>query len=683
MSPPPFTRLLIANRGEIACRILRTARRLGVSTVAVYSDADRDALHVALADEAYRIGRPDPQESYLKIDALIDLARRSGAEAVHPGYGFLAENADFAEACESAGLVFVGPPPAAIRAMGLKSEARRLMAGAGVPLVPGFNDPDQDPQRLRKAAEEIGFPVLLKASAGGGGKGMRVIESAEGFGRALESCRREAKGAFGNDAVLVEKFLSRVRHVEVQVFADHRGNAVHLFERDCSIQRRYQKVIEESPAPGISEKLRKRLCATALAAVRAAGYVGAGTVEFLLAQDGDFYFNEMNTRLQVEHPVTELVTGVDLVEWQLQVAAGEPLPMRQEEIWLRGHAIEARLCAEDPAREFLPAAGRLDALHFPTESDRLRIDTGVRQGDVVSPHYDPLLAKLLAWGEDREEARRRLQRLLGETLVAGVTTNLDFLAAVAAHPDYAKGEIDTGFIERHRTDLLASPGPPPAEARALAALFLLLRQAATAEESARASADPWSPWRRANGWRLNAEASCIFVLRDGEDEFTVTLHRRQNGWLAELEEERLEVDGALKESGELAATVAGRRVNAHGAVRAGGLTLLFDGRCYSFGCGKQSGEGLRKENAGERLTAPMPGRVLAVLVEPGARVRQGEPLLILEAMKMEHTIASPADGVVKEVHFRAGQQVQEGERLMSLEGTRERDNAAAETGQTG
>jgi len=683
MSSPPFAKLLIANRGEIACRILRTARRLGVPTVAVYSDADRDALHVALADEAYRLGPPPPQESYLRIDALIEVARQSGAEAVHPGYGFLAENAAFAEACAAAGLAFVGPPAAAIRAMGLKSEARRLMAGAGVPLVPGFHDPDRDPRRLREAAEGIGFPVLIKASAGGGGKGMRVARSPAEFDIALESCRREAAAAFGDDAVLVEKFLAAVRHVEVQVFADRHGNAVHLFERDCSIQRRYQKILEESPAPGIAEELRQRLGETALAAARAAGYVGAGTVEFLLAQDGAFYFNEMNTRLQVEHPVTELVTGVDLVEWQLHIAAGEPLPLRQEEIRLRGHAIEARLCAEDPAREFLPAAGRLDTLHFPAESDHLRIDTGVRQEDVVSPHYDPLLAKLLAWGEDREEARRRLQRLLGETLVVGVTTNLDFLAAVTAHPGYARAEIDTGFIERHRTALLASPGPPPAEAKALAALFLVLRQSATAVKTVRAAADPWSPWQRTDGWRLNAEASRLFVLRDGEEEFTVTLYRRQNGWLAELVGVRLELDGALKTSGELAATVAGRRVNARGAGRTEELTLLFAGRRHRFGVGQRRLGRERDQNAAGRLTAPMPGRVLAVLVEPGARVRQGEPLLVLEAMKMEHTIAAPSDGVVREVHFRAGQQVEEGARLMSMEGARERSDAAAKKGQAG
>jgi 3-methylcrotonyl-CoA carboxylase alpha subunit len=678
-----FAKLLIANRGEIACRILRTARRLGVATVAVYSDADRDALHVSLADEAYRLGPPPPAESYLKIDTLIEIARKSGAGAIHPGYGFLAENADFAEACKAAGLVFVGPPAAAIRAMGLKSEARRLMAEAGVPLVPGFHDPEQNPRRLRQAAAELGFPVLIKASAGGGGKGMRVAHSAAEFDRALESCRREAKTAFGDDAVLIEKFLPGVRHIEVQIFADRHGNAVHLFERDCSLQRRYQKILEESPAPGITEDLRQKLGETALEAARAADYVGAGTVEFLLAADGAFYFNEMNTRLQVEHPVTELITGIDLVEWQLRVAAGEPLLLRQVEILHQGHAIEARLYAEDPARDFLPATGKLEALHFPAESAHIRIDTGVRQGDQVAVHYDPLLAKLLARGEDREDARRRLQRLLGETLIAGVTTNLDYLAAVLAHPDYVKAEVDTGFIERHRSILFAAPPAAPAEARALAALFLQLCQAAAAKEAAGASADPWSPWHRTDGWRLNGESCRQFVLRDGKEDFTVVLRGRQDGWLAELAHDSLEVEGELTGSGELAAEIAGRRVSARAAVQAEELTLLFDGRRYRFGLGEQRGEGRRAENAGGRLTAPMPGRVLAVLVEPGARVRRGEPLLVLEAMKMEHTIAAPADGVVKEVHFQAGQQVEEGARLMSMESTGEKSDATAETGQTG
>jgi len=678
-----FAKLLIANRGEIACRILRTARRLGVATVAVYSDADRDALHVSLADEAYRLGPPPPAESYLKIDTLIELTRRSSAVAIHPGYGFLSENAAFAEACEAAGLTFVGPPPAAIRAMGLKSEARRLMAAAGVPLVPGFHDPEQDPLRMRRATAELGYPVLIKASAGGGGKGMRVARSAAEFDRALESCRREAKTAFGDDAVLVEKFLPGVRHIEVQIFADRHGNAVHLFERDCSLQRRYQKIIEESPAPGITEKLRQELGETALAAARAAGYVGAGTVEFLLAADGAFYFNEMNTRLQVEHPVTELITAVDLVEWQLRVASGEPLPLRQEEISRHGHAIEARLYAEDPSRGFLPATGKLEALHFPAGSAHLRIDTGVRQGDRVAVHYDPLLAKLLARGMDREDARRRLLRLLGETLVAGVTTNLDFLTAVVDHPDYAKGEVDTGFIERHRPILFAAPPPAPEEARVLAALLLLLRQVAAAKKAAGVSADPWSPWHGADGWRLNGGSCRQFVLRDGEEEFTVVLRREQNGWLAELADGHLEVRGELTDSGELAAEIAGRRISVRAAVQTEELTLLFDGRRYRLGIGEQRGEGRHAENAGERLTAPMPGRVLAVLVEPGARVRRGEPLMVLEAMKMEHTIVAPVNGVVKEVHFQAGEQVDEGVRLMSMENAGEKNDATAETGQTG
>src|SRR5712671_561341 len=450
-----FSKILIANRGEIACRVIRTARQMGIATVAVYSDADANALHVAMADEARRIGPPPARESYLNIAAIIEAARRSGAEAIHPGYGFLSENPDFAEACAKAGLVFIGPPAAAIRAMGSKAAAKALMEGHGVPVVPGYHGEAQDAASLAAEAERIGYPVLIKASAGGGGRGMRIVTRADEFARALVGAKREAAGAFGDDRILLERYLERPRHIEVQVFGDTQGNIVHLWERDCSIQRRHQKIVEEAPAPGLDKARREKLGEMAVAAARAVGYVGAGTVEFI-AEDGamkNFYFMEMNTRLQVEHPVTEAVTGLDLVEWQIRVAAGEPLPLCQPDLVLRGHAIEARLYAEDPERGFLPQTGTLHGLRFPP-SRLARVDTGVRQGDTITPFYDPMIAKIIAWGEDRAAAVGRLRRALAETAVLGVKTNLEFLALVAEHPEFASGAVDTGFIERHRASLM-------------------------------------------------------------------------------------------------------------------------------------------------------------------------------------------------------------------------------------
>ncbi|HJU20706.1 MAG TPA: acetyl-CoA carboxylase biotin carboxylase subunit, partial [Stellaceae bacterium] len=434
-----FSKILIANRGEIACRVIRTARRLGVATVAVYSEADRSALHVALADEALPIGPAPARQSYLNGAAIVAAAQKSGAEAIHPGYGFLSENADFADSCAAADIAFIGPPAAAIRAMGSKAAARALMREAGVPIVPGYDEADQDPARLLDAARRIGFPVLIKASAGGGGRGMRVVAEPDDFAAALAAAKREAGGAFGDERMLIERYLDRPRHIEIQVFADRHGQIVHLFERDCSIQRRHQKVVEEAPAPGLAAETREAMAAAALAAARAVGYVGAGTVEFVAAE-GRFYFIEMNTRLQVEHPVTEAVTGLDLVEWQLRAAAGEPLPMTQEDIACRGHAIEVRLYAEAPERNFLPQTGRLAGLRLP-QGDIARVDTGVREGDRVTPFYDPMIAKIAVWGEDRAAATRRLQRALAETAVLGLTTNLSFLARIASHPAFAAGAV--------------------------------------------------------------------------------------------------------------------------------------------------------------------------------------------------------------------------------------------------
>ncbi|MGH6794318.1 MAG: acetyl-CoA carboxylase biotin carboxylase subunit, partial [Methylocella sp.] len=500
-----FSKILIANRGEIACRIIRTARRLGIASAAVFSDADRSALHVALADEAFRIGPAPARASYLDGDKIIGAAQESGAQAIHPGYGFLSENADFAEACAAAGVVFIGPPPAAIRAMGDKAQAKALMERAGVPLVPGYHDSQQDPALLSREASTLGFPVLIKPLAGGGGKGMKIVSRATEFAPQLASAKREALSAFGDDRVLIEKYFSHARHVEVQVFGDSLGNCVHLFDRDCSIQRRHQKIVEEAPAPGVSSELRQAMREAALSGARAIGYVGAGTVEFLLSP-GAFYFLEMNTRLQVEHPVTEMIAGIDLVEWQVHVAAGGALPLRQADIRSLGHAIEARLYAEDPARDFLPQAGRIARLDLPAQGAQLRIDAGVRAGDAIPADYDPMIATVIVWDKDRRGAIRRLRAALAETRVAGVATNLQFLRAIAANQALTEASPDTGFIGRHADDLLPKLQPAGNAVLAAAVFGLLCERAAFMRGQAERSSDPWSPWNNKNGWRLNGRA---------------------------------------------------------------------------------------------------------------------------------------------------------------------------------
>ncbi len=633
-----FRKILIANRGEIACRVIRTARRLGVATVAVYSSADASALHVQLADDAVAIGPAPARESYLNVAALLDAARRTGAEAVHPGYGFLSENADFAAACASAGLVFIGPSVEAIRAMGSKSVAKSLMAAAGIPVVPGYHGDEQSAEKLATEAVRIGYPVLLKAVAGGGGKGMRIVNAPGELAASLASARREARAAFGDERMLVEKYLRHPRHLEVQVFGDTHGQVVHLHERDCSIQRRHQKVVEEAPAPGLSAEQRGALGRLAVDAARAVHYTGAGTVEFIADAAGQCFFMEMNTRLQVEHPVTEFITGLDLVEWQLRVAAGERLTLTQEQISVCGHAIEVRLCAEDPERDFLPAAGTLRHLKFPVAGRDVRIDTGVQAGDAVSIHYDSLLAKLIVHGADREAAVQRLQAALRETEVVGVRTNRDFLVALAAHPSFAAGAVDTGFIEQHRAEL-AIPAPPVDDATDIAALAVLLQQRAAAARAAAASADPHSPWHDTGGWWLNAPPASA-----------------------------LAVSGVLEDRGEaLVATVHGRQRRIT-VIRDGDfLTLLENGHCSRLPHpdGERCGAGRAVVSGG--LRAPMPGRVVAVHTKPGASVKRGEVLLVLEAMKMEHAIAAPADGVVSRVHFAAGDLVDEGVELLTLE----------------
>ena len=659
-----FTKILIANRGEIACRVIRTARRLGIATAAVYSEADRDALHVEQADEAWPIGPAPARDSYLNIGAIVAAARASGARAVHPGYGFLSENADFAEACEKAGLTFIGPPALAMRAMGSKAAAKALMAQAGIPVVPGYHGDDQDPGRLAEEARRIGFPVLIKASAGGGGRGMRIVAEPREFAAALEGAKREAAGAFGDERVLIEKYLAQPRHIEVQIFADRHGNAIHIFDRDCSIQRRHQKVIEEAPAPGLDGDWRQAMGKAAIDAARAVGYVGAGTVEFI-ADAAGFYFIEMNTRLQVEHTVSEAVTGLDLVEWQLRVAAGEKLPLRQDDLVANGHAIEARLYAEDPDRDFLPQTGTLHRLHLPPP-EIARVDTGVRQGDSITPYYDPMIAKIIAWGEDRPAAIGRLRRALADTAVLGLRTNLGFLARLAAEPDFAAGGVDTGFIERHRASLLPPRRPASDAALAAAALSRLIVREAAIRGAALGSGDPYSPWARGDGWRLGAAAEQDLVFRDDAEERTVKATAGQRGWLLRLGGREVWADARHEPDGSFAVMIDGVRrrviVLDHGQETA----VFNDGESWRLTEIDPLAARQDEDLAGGRLTAPMPGRVTRLLVEEGNAVRRGQPLMVIEAMKMEHTIVAPADGMVGRVQFKVGDMVEEGAELIRL-----------------
>jgi 3-methylcrotonyl-CoA carboxylase alpha subunit len=661
-----FAKLLIANRGEIACRVMRTARRLGIRTVAVYSDADAGALHVAMADEAVRIGPAPASESYLNIAAVIAAATSTGAAAVHPGYGFLSENAAFARACAEAGLVFVGPPEPAIRAMGSKSEAKAIMGRAGVPLVPGYHGDDQKDATLRREADKIGYPLLIKAVAGGGGKGMRRVDRKEELAETLAGARREAKAAFADDRVLIEKYVLHPRHVEMQVFADAHGNAVHLFERDCSIQRRHQKVVEEALAPGLSSDQRAAMGAAAVTAAKAIGYVGAGTIEFLLDPDGAFYFMEMNTRLQVEHPVTEMITGLDLVEWQLRVALGEPLPLRQDEIAMSGHAIEARLYAEDPGRGFLPATGRLVHLRWPPAGPEVRIDTGVRAGDEISVHYDPMIAKLIVRGEDRAAAVRRLRAALAGCQIAGLRHNVDFLGAVAAHPAFAAAEIDTGFIDRHRDALLPADGAVPLiESWALVAGELSLHQEEVARAAALTSGDPWSPWSLGNGWRLNGEGHSEIRLRCNDALHKIAVTYRPGGYVFELPQGRTSVRAQRLENGDIRIDIEGRQVTGTVARIGTAITAFTSAGAAQFELVDPLIAGAEFDAAPGHLAAPMPGKVIQVSVKPGDAVKRGATLMVLEAMKMEHSIAAPMDGRIDRVFYKAGDLVEEGAELIA------------------
>ena len=658
-----FNTILIANRGEIACRVAATARRLGVRTVAVHSEADANAKHVALCDEAHAIGPAAAKDSYLRIERIIAAAKASGAQAVHPGYGFLSENEAFAAACADAGIVFIGPPSSAISAMGSKSAAKALMEKAGVPLVPGYHGDEQDAAFLRQQADRIGYPVLLKASAGGGGKGMRIVEKSEDFVAALASCKREAAASFGDDKVLVEKYLTRPRHIEIQVFADTHGNCVYLFERDCSVQRRHQKVLEEAPAPGMTEERRRAMGEAAVAAAKAVGYVGAGTVEFIANQDGSFYFMEMNTRLQVEHPVTEMITGTDLVEWQLRVAAGERLPLLQHELQIHGHAMEARIYAENPEKGFLPSTGMLQHLRLPSAVEFMngdvRIDAGVREGDAISPYYDPMIAKLIVRGADRAQALARLSQALAACEVVGPATNVAFLGRLVSGEAFAKADLDTGLIERHHAALF-----PPSPAVTMPALALAVAHLTGAAAQDAAGADPWAA---NDGWRMNGSYARTLAFSVEEAELSVALAYQRNGMLLQRgTDEALLHDVAMKD-GRLSLMLDDQRVSGH-VVRTGDEFHVFvDGRHWQLAWNDRIAHAGEHDAEGGRLTAPMPGKIVALLVEAGATVEKGAPLLIMEAMKMEHTISAPANGKVAELLYAVGDQVAEGAQLLSFD----------------
>jgi 3-methylcrotonyl-CoA carboxylase alpha subunit len=654
-----FKKILIANRGEIACRVAATARRLGIRTVAVYSQADAQSQHVAMCDESVLIGPAPAKESYLKMERIISAARDTGAEAIHPGYGFLSENEAFAAACEASDIVFIGPPASAIRAMGSKSAAKALMEKARVPLVPGYHGERQESDFLRQQADAIGYPVLLKASAGGGGKGMRIVERSEDFEAALASCKREAINSFGDDRVLVEKYLQRPRHIEIQVFADTQGNYVYLFERDCSVQRRHQKVLEEAPAPGMTPERRQAMGEAAVNAARAVGYVGAGTVEFIANQDGSFYFMEMNTRLQVEHPVTELITGTDLVEWQLRVAAGEPLPLQQQDVHIDGHAIEARIYAENPEKGFLPSTGTLLHLRLPDAVNfaqgHVRIDAAVRQGDAITPHYDPMIAKLIVHGDDRSQALARMQQALNAIEIVGPSTNVAFLSRLIATPAFAGAELDTGLIERHHALLF-----PPADAVPVEMLALWLAKL-MASDTAR-----HDPWDSAQGWRLNGSYRRTLRFECDDQDFELNLEYSRDGWRMTNQSQQALLNHIAIDQADVSIQIDGRHLS--------GRVVRDDDRFHVFWQGQHrviswsdpiahAGE---SESEGGRLTAPMPGKIVQLMVDEGASVEKGAPLLIMEAMKMEHTISAPANGKVEALHYAVGDQVAEGAQLLSF-----------------
>ena len=686
-----FKKILIANRGEIACRVAASARRMGIQTVAVYSDADARSKHVAVCDESVHIGGNAPKDSYLQWERIIAAAQATGAQAIHPGYGFLSENEAFANACAQAGLVFIGPPASAILAMGLKAESKRLMAQAGVPLVPGYHGEAQDTALLHSEADRIGYPVLIKASAGGGGKGMRIVEKSADFEAALASCQREAINSFGNASVLIEKYVQRPRHIEIQVFGDTQGNYVYLFERDCSVQRRHQKVLEEAPAPGLSPALREQMGQAAVAAARAVNYVGAGTVEFIVEQrpsasgtgtDMNFFFMEMNTRLQVEHPVTEAITGLDLVAWQLQVAAGEPLPLKQSELRIHGHAIEARICAETPDKQFLPATGTLQVCRWPAHAEfeapahladggsvpLPRIDAGVREGDTISPYYDSMVAKLIVHGATREEALARLDLALAQTRIVGLNTNVQFLRHVLRSASFAQANLDTALITREQAVLFEQEKVGLPLAAASVVVHTLVQEQAM--EAASTQAGGWvDPWGRRDGWHSHAVVQRSFDFEfHGQAHQAVLTYGRDGGYQLRLQDQQWPLSFTVGERGldvRLGETQVWVQVHLHGDVahvfapQGATQITVVDALAHA---GEVHAEG-------GRLSAPMPGKVVSFAVKAGDTVTRGQVLAVMEAMKMEHTLAAPFDGVVAELLYAPGDQVAEGAELLKLTAT--------------
>ncbi|GAB1407821.1 acetyl/propionyl/methylcrotonyl-CoA carboxylase subunit alpha [Thermomonas brevis] len=673
-----FDTLLIANRGEIACRVIRTARRLGICTVAVFSEADADAQHVRLADEAHPIGGPRPQDSYLRGDAIIEVAKKAGAQAIHPGYGFLSENADFADAVQAAGIAFVGPSGASMRKMGSKAGAKDLMAAAGVPVVPGYTGEDQSPDVLQREADRIGYPLMIKAAHGGGGKGMRIVREAGEFAANLQSCQREAAGAFGRDRVLLERYIEHPRHIEIQVFGDAHGRAIHLGERECSAQRRYQKVLEESPSPFLTPELRAAMGAAAVQAAHAIDYANAGTVEFIVGQNGRFYFMEINTRLQVEHPVTEEVTGLDLVEWQLRIAAGEPLPLAQEDVAQRGHAIEVRLYAEDPDAGFLPGSGTLRTLRLPppqpspargggSTHGHVRIDSGVVEGDTVTIFYDPMIAKLIVWDADRPRALARLREALAQCEIVGPKSNIAFLERLARHPAVVGGTIDTGYLDRHLDEFLAPAQPDRALLLAAAAGTLLAQEAGARSASAHGS-DPGSPWAIPDGWRLGHAGSRRLAFAGGDERIELTAQGHGGDYRIELDGAAHAIAGARLDGDMLSARIDGgmRRFRiAHG----GDGVLVHDGqqrlRLRPEAVYRRLGDSAG--TAEHRVRAPMPGRVVLVQAAPGDAVTAGDVVMVIEAMKMELALKAPRDGVIAEVRAQVGDFVEGDAVLAALE----------------
>ncbi|XP_074632954.1 methylcrotonoyl-CoA carboxylase subunit alpha, mitochondrial-like [Acropora palmata] len=670
--PKQIKKVLIANRGEIACRVMKTAKKMGIRTVAVYSDADENSMHVDMADEAFYIGAAASRESYLKMEKIMEVAKKSGAQAIHPGYGFLSEKPEFAELCDKEGVIFIGPPPAAIRDMGIKSTSKQIMSDAGVPIIDGYHGEDQSDERLKQEADRIGYPVMLKAVRGGGGKGMRVIMTPEEFDAALESAKRESLKSFNDETMLVEKFVNTPRHVEVQVFADTFGNTVYLFERDCSVQRRHQKIIEEAPAPGMSSEVQRKLGEAAVRAARAVGYVGAGTVEFIMDRDQSFYFMEMNTRLQVEHPVTEMITGQDLVEWQLRVASGESLPLSQEDIRLTGHSFEARIYAEDPMSDFLPGAGPLLHLTTPHPSDRIRVETGVRQGDEVSVHYDPLIAKLVVWSENRGQALSLLKESLQQYHIVGLSTNIGFLTSLCDHHHFKNGDVHTEFIKQHYQDLFPATSLLHHETLAQACVGLLLLEREEKEKQALECSDPYSEWNSSNNFRANCVAKRRIQLYDGDKKASVIVANKKDGsFTLEIDGHYLHTKGKLRSENSrncLTASIDGRIFKSWLIDQEGTINLFTKDDCHTLRRPVLSfiKGGLSTVSQGSAL-APMTGTIVKVLVEPGQHVDEGETLVIMEAMKMEHVIRAPKAGFVDQVFYFPGEAVDRHAQLVQFQ----------------